>query len=44
MNTQLNGLLKFLHLNENITYQLHIHINDIITVSLTYKENKQITQ
>ena len=30
-------------MNENITYKLHIHINDIITVSITYKENKQNT-
>ena len=41
MNTK-----KFLHLNinENITYRLHIHINDIITESLTYKENKMLNK
>ena len=41
MNTK-----KFLHLNinENNTYQLNIHINDIITVSLTYKENKMLNK
>ena len=25
---------------QNITYTLHIHINDIITVTLSQKENK----
>ena len=40
MNTK-----KFLHLktNENNTYQLNIHINDIITVSFNI-QRKQNTQ
>ena len=45
MNTYLNTLLKIHTLiNENITYELHIHIIELMTVSLTYNENKQNTK
>ena len=40
----MNTKNSYIYINENITYELNIHINVIITVSLTYKENKQNTQ
>ena len=42
MNTYLISLLN--NSNMKTTYQLHIHINDIITVLLTYKEYKTISE